>query len=89
MFVVILWLIFSICVGALASNKGRSGFGYFLISLILSPLIGLIIVLVISPVAAKVEEAAIESGEFKKCPKCAELVKREAVICKHCQAELN
>jgi ribosomal protein L37AE/L43A len=25
-----------------------------------------------------------ESKDFKKCPYCAELVKREALICKHC-----
>ncbi|MBE3705331.1 hypothetical protein HJ208_22915 [Vibrio parahaemolyticus] len=24
----------------------------------------------------------------KKCPKCAELVKSEAIVCKHCQADL-
>ncbi|GGB07685.1 hypothetical protein [Agarivorans gilvus] len=85
---VILWLVFAVCVGVLAANKGRSGIGFFLISLILSPLIGLIITLVVSPVTEKVEAAAIESGTQKKCPKCAELVKNEAVICKHCQAEL-
>ncbi|HHX8279128.1 hypothetical protein L3X65_22460 [Vibrio diabolicus] len=88
MFGVIIWLGLSIGVGAFAASKGRSGIGFFILSLLLSPLIGLIVALVVSPVTAKVEAAAIESGEHKKCPKCAELVKSEAIVCKHCQADL-
>lgn len=41
-----LWIVFSIIVGAIASGKNRSGIGYFFISLLLSPLIGLVIVAV-------------------------------------------
>jgi len=39
---VIIWLGVSILVGALASGKGRSGFGWFILSILLSPLIGAI-----------------------------------------------
>lgn len=41
---IILWLGISILVGALASGKGRSGIGYFFLSICLSPLVGLIAV---------------------------------------------
>ncbi len=41
------WLILSVGVGCLANARGRSGFGFFLVSALLSPLIGLIIVLVV------------------------------------------
>ena len=40
--VFILWLGVSILVGFIASGKGRSGFGWFVISVLLSPIIGLI-----------------------------------------------
>lgn len=30
-----------------------------------------------------------EHGEFKKCPFCAESVRKEAVKCKHCGSTLN
>ncbi|PIB13133.1 zinc ribbon domain-containing protein [Vibrio rotiferianus] len=88
MLVIILWLIFSVIVGSVAKSKGRSGLGFFFASLILSPLIGLIIVLVIQPNNTNVERRAIDSGQVKRCPKCSELVKVEATLCKHCQTQL-
>ena len=88
MFMFLGWLILAILVGVYANTKGRSGLGFFLLAVILSPLIGFIIALVISPVKGVIEANAIQSGEMKKCPDCAELVKAEAKICKHCRAEL-
>jgi phosphotransferase system glucose/maltose/N-acetylglucosamine-specific IIC component len=85
----VFWLIFAILVGVYASNKGRSGIGFFLLAVITSPLIGFIIALVVSPNTKVAEEKALSSGEMKKCPHCAELVKVEATICKHCQSELG
>ncbi|OOE91281.1 zinc ribbon domain-containing protein [Salinivibrio sp. AR647] len=78
---IIIWFILAIFVAFYASSKGRSGLGFFLISLILSPLIGFIIALV-------VEERSVEIGEMKKCPMCAEMVRAEAKLCKHCHSEL-
>lgn len=43
----IMWLVFAIGVGLLANSRGRNGFGFFLLSVLLSPLVGLIVVLVI------------------------------------------
>ncbi|MFB9214431.1 zinc ribbon domain-containing protein [Vibrio sinaloensis] len=89
MFVVILWLVFSVIVASVASSKGRSGIGFFFVSLILSPLIGLIIVLVIQPNQETVEQKALETGQQKRCPKCSELVRVEANMCKHCHTEFT
>lgn len=88
MVIFIFWLIFAILVGVYASSKGRSGVGFFFIAVLLSPLIGFIIALVVQPIRANTEAKAVESGEFKKCPNCAELVKAEAKLCKHCHSEL-
>ena len=45
-FMILGWIILSILVGVYASNKGKSFFGNFLISLILSPVVGFVIVFV-------------------------------------------
>ncbi|TKB50026.1 zinc ribbon domain-containing protein [Ferrimonas aestuarii] len=89
MFMIVIWLALAGFVGWYASGKGRPGFLFFIISLILSPLIGLIIAIVIGPNTAVVEKEALSSGSVIKCPSCAELVKSEAKICKHCQSPLT
>lgn len=65
----ILWLMLCILVGILASHiKNRSGIGFFFLSLLLSPLIGFIIVLVVPEKKENLEE-------YKKCNKYAEYIK--------------
>lgn len=81
--ILIIWLLFGIVCAVIASNKGRSGLGWFLIGVLLGPF-GLILALVVSKNVEAVENASLSSGEMKKCPHCAELVKREAIKCRFC-----
>ena len=83
----ILWLFLSIVAGLIADNKGRSGFGFFLLAALLTLLIGIIAALIANEDRDAVEEKQINSGFSKKCPFCAELVKAKAKICKHCGKE--
>jgi hypothetical protein len=81
----VVWLFLALLVGRYASDKGVVGgfFASFFISVVFSPLIGFVAVLVSKPDRQRVEKRALQSG-MKKCPDCAELVNGEARKCKHC-----
>lgn len=83
----IIWVIFGIITAMIGSSKGRSGCSYFLLGVLLGPL-GIILALVTKTDHQAVERDRISTGLERKCPMCAELVKAEAVLCKHCGSEL-
>jgi uncharacterized membrane protein YhdT len=84
------WLAFSIIVGVAASHRGRSGFGWFLIACVITPLLALLLVFVIPKVPRRGSSAEPSDGVQRvKCPECAELVLPDARKCKHCGAVLQ
>jgi hypothetical protein len=58
------------------------------ITAFLCPVVGFITA-VMSDSAAQVAVEKGEFGEFKKCPFCAESVRKEAIKCKHCHSDLK
>ena len=82
---VLLWIPVSLIAALIAGKKGRSRVGFFFLSLLISPIIGLIVACLVSPKHEKIEEKQLASGRFKKCRFCFELIRSEAVICKHCK----
>lgn len=73
------WIIFSIVVGVIASARGRSGIGYFFLSLILSPLIGLLFAALLPSL-----KDAPSAETHVPCAMCAEPILKQALKCKHC-----
>lgn len=85
MIYLIIWISLGIVGAMIASGKGNSGCGGFILGVLLGPL-GLLISFFSSD---NEEGKRKKSGDTKKCPYCAEYVKQDAVICKHCGRTLG
>jgi hypothetical protein len=82
---VIAWISFTALIAWWAKEWGRDWLLWGALALFLSPLIAGIALAVLG----QDEEATIERRDMRKCPKCAELVKAEAVKCKHCGSDIT
>ncbi len=77
--IVLLWVGFTVVVGVLASRKQRSVFGWVVLSLFISPLLAGLLLLVLPSNA---------EGNAQ-CPYCRELVRSDAIKCKHCGSSIG
>lgn len=84
------WLLFSIGVGVLAASFGRGGFLWFLLALIFTPLLAVIALLVVGRARSVARDPNVaHPSTHVLCPDCAEPVRNEAKVCKHCGCRLT
>lgn len=87
----ILWIACGIFSAIIASSKGRSGFGWLVLGLIF----GVLALLAVGFMpAVKTGDAMQKMGQppiapERKCPFCAETIKAEAIVCKHCGRDVE
>ncbi len=74
---VLIWFVLSILVGVFANNRGKSGILYFLLSIILSPLLSFLIVLVAG------------DNSKKKCSNCGQKIDINAKVCPFCNTKMD
>lgn len=72
----------------IAQSKGRSFIGWWIYGVLLF-IIALVHSLVIRKDIKAEENELMTFDGMKKCPYCAELIKKEAIKCKHCGSDLS
>jgi hypothetical protein len=75
--VLLICVVGSIVVGIIAAKvRGRSGWGWFFLSVLFSPLLMGILLLFLPKLG-------------RHCPFCAEVISEQAQVCKHCGRDLD
>jgi hypothetical protein len=87
-FIIVFYFIVCLLVGYWNKSRGNSYLVGFFISVIFSPLVGIILILITKKNLRGIEQALIKDSDMKKCPKCAELIKLEAIKCRYCGTDL-
>ncbi len=83
-----LYLVLCVLVAIWAANRGRSGLRWFLIGLVISPLLAGIFVWVLKNLDRSIMDGEISDGTHVRCPECREFILKEAKKCKHCGSQV-
>ena len=82
-----LMAILGIIARVIAGSKGRSKIGWALGTFFFG--FPILILLFLPKLQDRIDEQLAKKGKMKKCVECAEYVKTDASICKHCGAKFS
>lgn len=79
-----LWAICLLVVPLIAVKKNKGGIFWFFLALLFGPFS----LLMIAAASSEPPDTSHGGGFIRKCPFCAEGIKKDAVICRHCGKDL-
>lgn len=85
--ILFLIIIFSFAVATAANSRNRSFFGWLLIAFLISPILAAILLFILPKAKGAIEEEC--EIDTKNCPRCAESVKINALVCRYCSHEFS
>jgi hypothetical protein len=80
------WILCGACAVAIARARGRRTLGWGLLGFLLGP-IGVVLAYMMPVDTSAIELDQLASGEGRRCPRCAEVVRADAQVCRFCGAE--
>lgn len=84
---ILIWGLFGVVSAFAAGWKGRNPVGWFLLGLLIGPFALLLLLFAPSLKATPKYQNAGADAE-RRCPFCAEVIQRAAIVCKHCGRDL-
>ncbi len=87
MTIIIIAILIGLLPAAIAKGKGHSFFLWWLYGAAIW-IVAFPHSLFLKRNVAALENASLSTGDMKKCPACAEIIKAEAVVCRYCGRDL-
>jgi len=86
---IFVYLMFAVAVAVVARLRHRSFWKFLLLSVAVTPLIGLTILLIAGRDEQRTRKALLVSGELRKCERCDTLARWNAADCASCGTPLQ
>src|SRR5262245_25293399 len=83
------WTVLSLLAAFIARSKARSFKLFFLLSMVLSPLVGIPASIIVKTNKEKLDADAFATGKLRRCHACSALANWNAYRCPSCDADLE
>jgi hypothetical protein len=83
----VVWLVAAVVVGAVAASRNRSGFIWFMLAIVISPVLAGLLLAVLK--RGDSGATAYTADTHRNCPECREVIRVDARLCKHCGSKVD